>query len=182
VPGDIDPSVTDRAVAADAPARLRERGMRWTPQREQVLDAVRRLGHATPEQIAAATRDVDIATVYRTLDVLEDVGLLAHAHLGHGAPSYGLADQPHIHVVCHVCDRVIDPPAGVADELVARLAAERGFLVDLPHLAVFGTCAQCVAAGAGPGGDARGNSGHSHDAALSGRGAQRDAATPGDRA
>lgn len=157
-----------RAVgSADAAARLRARGMRWTPQREQVLDAVRRLGHGTPEQIAAATADVDLATVYRTLDVLEDVGLLAHTHLGHGAPSYGVAEEQHIHVVCHICGTVIDPPADLANELVARLASERDFVVDLSHLTVFGACADCANERRSVGGNSR----HSHDAASAGAGA-----------
>lgn len=163
------------AGPADAPARLRARGMRWTPQREQVLAAVHRLGHGTPEQIAAATEDVDLATVYRTLDVLEQVGLLAHTHLGHGAPSYGLAEQQHIHVLCHVCGTVVDPPDGLADELVSRLADERRFVVDLSHLTVFGLCADCVGKRDGEHGAARGNSGHSHDAASAGHRAGRDA-------
>jgi Fur family ferric uptake transcriptional regulator len=127
--------------------RLRERGMRMTPQRQRVMDAVTQLVHATPDQVSEAVPDVDLTTVYRTLETLEQIGLLAHTHLGHGAPSYRLAEDDHIHVVCHHCSSVVDAPAGLADELAARLRSERGFVLDRSHFTVFGTCADCVAAG-----------------------------------
>jgi len=136
---------TDRTVPlAD---RLRERGMRMTPQRQRVVDAVTRLVHATPDQVAELTPDVDLTTVYRTLETLEQIGVLAHTHLGHGAPSYRLAEDDHIHVVCHHCSSVVEAPPGLADELFTRLLNERGFTVDRSHFTVFGTCADCLAKG-----------------------------------
>ena len=128
---------------------LRARGLRMTPQRRNVLDAVHRLGHATPEQIAAEVREVDLTTVYRTLQVLEELGLLAHAHFGHGAPSYRRADDAHVHVVCHSCGSVVDAAPDLADQLAARLAAELGFALDVAHFTVFGHCARCGAAPVG---------------------------------
>jgi len=121
--------------------------MRMTPQRQRVMDAVTQLVHATPDQVAEATPDVDLTTVYRTLEVLEQIGMLAHTHLGHGAPSYRLADDDHIHVVCHHCSAVVDAPAGLADDLATRLLDERGFHLDRSHFTVFGTCADCAAGG-----------------------------------
>ena len=71
---------------------LRARGYRLTPQRQLVLEAVDRLGHATPDDLVAEVRKtangVNISTVYRTLELLEGLGLVTHAHLGHGAPTY----------------------------------------------------------------------------------------------
>lgn len=127
--------------------RLRERGMRMTPQRQRVMDAVTQLVHATPDQVSESVPEVDLTTVYRTLETLEQIGLLAHTHLGHGAPSYRLADDDHIHVVCHHCSSVVDAPPGLADELALRLRSERGFVLDRSHFTVFGTCADCAAAG-----------------------------------
>jgi len=126
-------------------ARLRGRGLRVTPQRVSVLGAVHDLRHATPEQIADALPDVDVTTVYRTLELLEELGLVKHAHLGHGAPSYRPADDDHIHVVCHACGSVVDVADNVVDTLAQRLAAERGFIVDRSHFTVFGRCAECSA-------------------------------------
>jgi Fur family transcriptional regulator, ferric uptake regulator len=139
-----------RARSASAPAvelaaRLRERGLRLTPQREQVLAAVRSLGHATPEEISESVSGVDVTTVYRTLELLEELGLVNHAHLGHGAPSYRPADDDHIHVVCHSCGAVADADPALVDPLARRLAADSGFVVDRAHFTVFGRCRDCAA-------------------------------------
>ena len=132
----------------DLATRLRSRGLRMTPQRDHVLAAVRELGHATPEQIGDAVPGVDITTVYRTLELLEQLGLVRHTHLGHGAPTFRPADDEHVHVVCHTCGRVIDAPDSLADDLAERLRDEQGFLVDRSHFTVFGQCNHCVAASA----------------------------------
>jgi Fur family ferric uptake transcriptional regulator len=128
----------------DLAASLRARGLRVTPQREQVLAAVRSLGHATPEQIGEHVPGVDVTTVYRTLELLEEIGLVRHAHLGHGAPSYRPADDEHIHVVCHSCGTVHDADPVVVDGLAAQLFAERGFVLDRGHFTVFGRCRACA--------------------------------------
>jgi Fur family ferric uptake transcriptional regulator len=131
--------------AADLATCLRARGLRVTPQREQVLTAVRTLGHATPEQISEHVRDVDATTVYRTLELLEEIGLVRHAHLGHGAPSYRPADDDHIHVVCHACGAVSDAAPELVDSLAEQLLAGSGFVVDRAHFTVFGRCRNCSA-------------------------------------
>ncbi|WP_375492961.1 Fur family transcriptional regulator [uncultured Jatrophihabitans sp.] len=137
---------TQRLVTA-----LRERGMRVTAQREQVLAAVHRLGHATPEQIGEAVDGVDVATVYRTLELLEELGLVRHTHLGHGPASYRPADDQHIHVVCHSCGAVVDAAPDLADSIAERLHADNGFELDRAHFTVFGRCASCAATEAGAG-------------------------------
>ena len=148
-------------AADDLADALRARGLRMTPQRRRVLEAVRSLGHATPEEISASLSDVDVATVYRAVQLLESLGLVAHTHLGHGAPSYRPAEDEHIHVVCHDCGAVIDAPTGLAATLVRRLQEERGFAVDLAHFTVFGRCADCIA-GNGTEHPARGHHHHDH--------------------
>jgi Fur family transcriptional regulator, ferric uptake regulator len=125
-------------------ARLHERGLRVTPQRERVLAAVRNLGHATPEEISDAVPDADRTTVYRTLELLEELGLIRHTHLDHGAPAYRPAEDDHVHVVCHECGAVVEAPAALADELERRLREERGFWLDRAHLTLFGRCAGCA--------------------------------------
>ena len=139
-------------AADDWQAQLRARGYRLTPQRELVLEAVGRLGHATPEQIAAAVREtaaaVNISTVYRTLELLEELGLVQHTHLGHGAPTYSIpvADD-HVHLVCRDCGGVQEVLSTVLDDLVRRVSADQGFVVDVGHFAVFGRCAGCAETG-----------------------------------
>jgi Fur family transcriptional regulator, ferric uptake regulator len=133
------------ASAADLADRLRARGLRVTTQREQVLAAVRGLGHATPEQISESVQGVDVTTVYRTLELLEEIGLVRHAHLGHGAPSYRPAEDEHIHVVCHTCGAVVDADPRLVDALANDLLADEGFVLDRPHFTVFGRCRNCAA-------------------------------------
>ena len=131
---------------ADLGTALHARGLRMTPQRELVLAAVRELGHATPEQIADAVPVVDLTTIYRTLDLLEQLDLVRHAHLQHGAPSYRPADDDHIHVVCHACGRITDQPPELVESLATELLARDGFVVDRAHLTVFGRCRGCAQA------------------------------------
>lgn len=119
-----------------------------TPQRQLVLDAVHALSHATPEEIFGeirrSTPGVNITTVYRTLELLETLGLVTHTHLGHGAPTYhaiGVAE--HLHLVCRVCQAVTEAPPSLVEGVVRDLAADRGFAVDLGHFTIFGVCARC---------------------------------------
>jgi Fur family ferric uptake transcriptional regulator len=126
---------------------LHQRGLRMTPQRQLVLDAVRALGHATPEQICARVQEVapavNITTVYRTLDLLERIGVVRHTHLGHGAPSYSEQEHEHVHLVCHDCGSVVEVPTTVMDGLTGRLRAEHGFELDVTHVALSGRCDHC---------------------------------------
>ncbi len=130
---------------------LRARGYRLTPQRQLVLAAVTELGHATPEDVHAWVRDraegVNISTVYRTLELLEDLDLVTHTHLGHGPPTYHAATlDAHAHLVCRTCGSVEEVQPALVQDLVDRLATERGFAVDVAHFAIFGECRSCVAA------------------------------------
>jgi Fur family ferric uptake transcriptional regulator len=129
----------------DAAARLRALGQRVTPQRRLVLEAVASLGHATPEQIHAEVGPgADLSTVYRTLDLLEEVGLVQHTHLGHGSPTWSVAEgEVHVHLVCRSCDAVREIPAAVVGDLKSALEAAEGFEIDISHLALTGRCAQC---------------------------------------
>jgi Fur family ferric uptake transcriptional regulator len=139
----------DRAVPETSLAQvLRARGLRMTPQRQLVLDAVRRLGHATPEQLHAAVQQtaaaVNITTIYRTLELLEELRLVTHTHLSHGAPTYHAAGgQQHIHLVCRGCGGVQDAEPSVLRPVTDKLAHQRGFLVDVTHVSLFGLCARC---------------------------------------
>jgi len=127
---------------------LHERGFRMTPQRQLVLDAVEELEHATPEQVCASVQRlapaVNITTVYRTLDLLERLGLVRHTHLGHGAPNYSVRDHEHVHLVCHWCGEVAEVPARLLDSLAGRLSADYGFRLDACHVALSGACAKCA--------------------------------------
>jgi len=134
----------------DLPTQLRSRGYRFTPQRQLVLEAVNELGHATPEDVhgwvVERAAGVNISTVYRTLELLEDVGLVSHAHLSHGAPTYHSTTEPqHVHLICRNCSTVIEvEPATVAPS-IDRLRDQHGFVADVGHLTIFGLCQECSA-------------------------------------
>lgn len=127
---------------------LHRRGMRMTPQRQLVLDALLELPHATPEQVCKhvqrTTPSVNITTIYRTLELLEELDLVRHTHLGHGAPTYSLHEHEHVHLVCHRCGRVDESPRELMDQLCGTLRERYGFALDAAHLALSGTCRDCT--------------------------------------
>ncbi len=128
--------------------RLRGSGYRLTPQRQLILGAVEELGHATPDEVLAAVRArasaVNASTVYRTLEVLEELGLVRHTHLSDRAPTYHSTREPeHFHLVCRNCHRVRSVDPGVVAALLETLRREHDFEVDLGHLAIFGRCTDC---------------------------------------
>jgi Fur family ferric uptake transcriptional regulator len=129
--------------------QIRERGGRVTPQREIVLEALHRLPeHVTAEQIledvSGRNPNINLTTIYRTLELFEELGLVYHAHMGHGAGSYHLSSRgTHNHLVCRFCGAEIDADirslAGVEDEVMAR----HGFEADFSHFAITGLCSAC---------------------------------------
>jgi Fur family ferric uptake transcriptional regulator len=145
----MDTSSTVDGTGGPAALRrtLHQRGLRMTPQRQLVLDAVRELGHATPEQICSqvqkAAPAVNITTVYRTLDLMERIGLVRHTHLGHGAPTYSEQEHQHVHLVCHACGSITESPTDLMDDLAERLRRESDFELDPSHVALSGLCRAC---------------------------------------
>lgn len=130
--------------------RLRAGGHRVTPQRTAILAAIETLSHPTAESIYEHVHGdeptLNRSTVYRTLQVLQDLGLITHAHLGSGAPVYHLADDPpHVHLVCLSCQRVVSLPVTEARSFAATVERRTGFGIDATHSAIYGTCAQCRA-------------------------------------
>ena len=128
---------------------LRARGYRLTPQRELVLAAVESLGHATPEQVFSEVRlhsaAINLSTVYRTLELLDELGVIRHAHIENRTPTYhSTSGHEHFHLVCHRCSAVTTVASGEAADFAAAMARRHdGFVVDVGHLTVFGTCAGC---------------------------------------
>jgi len=132
----------------DLSDKLRGSGKRMTAQREQILRAVETLGHATPDEVLAEVHrhstSINISTVYRTLEILEELGLVRHAHLSDRAPTYhSVGDHEHFHLVCRNCHRVISVDPDVLTPVIEVLRGEHGFTPDVGHLTVFGTCKEC---------------------------------------
>ncbi|MDQ1249217.1 MAG: Fur family transcriptional regulator, ferric uptake regulator [Actinomycetota bacterium] len=137
-------------MTAAAVQVLHEHGYRATPQRLLVLAAVGELRHATPEQILAhihqTSPGVNLSTVYRVLEVLEDVDLVTHAHIGSGSATYHATDGPaHLHFRCGGCGRVQSLPAIIAEPFVQQVRERLGFHADVTHAGIDGRCRECAA-------------------------------------
>ena len=132
---------------------LHARGLRWTPQRRLILDVLAATqGHVTGSDIVERCRARDPettpSTVYRTLDVLEELGYLHHSHGADGREEYHVLPQSeHAHLQCEDCGRSWEIEPAEANELVAGLQRARGFRVHVGHLTIAGRCAECGATG-----------------------------------
>lgn len=129
---------------------LRRRGLRMTPQRQIILDAITSsTGHISAEtvhqQVVARFPNVNISTVYRTLDLLQDLGLVTHTHFDDGIAQYHLAEESsHQHLACRGCGSQVEIDLTILEPLARGLREDYGFRADLAHFAIVGLCATCA--------------------------------------
>ncbi len=141
----------DEALEARVDAaldQLRASGARITTSRRLLLRCLYAGGsHQTAEELAQDVQelapDVHLSTVYRNLDELERLGLVHHAHLGHGPANYHLPDEEHGHLVCESCGAIFEAPEGFFEALSTAASGRYGFTIDPRHFAVLGRCAGC---------------------------------------
>ncbi len=135
-------------------ARVRAAGGRVTVARRALVQALVSGDHLTADDLAAQVQarhpEVHLSTVYRTLDALEDLGIVTHVHLGHGGAVYHMTESAHLHLVCSRCGVVIELADGVIAPLAQRVLRENGFTLDARHFALLGTCQLCMAGVAEP--------------------------------
>jgi Fur family ferric uptake transcriptional regulator len=127
---------------------LRGRGLRMTPQRQAIVSEVMRAqGHISPAAVARRVQGqmpgVNPSTVYRTLAMLEEMGILSHAHLEGGAEYHRAGEGGHVHLTCSHCGAEDDLSLAEADSLEQLVRQHRGFRPDLTHFAISGLCAAC---------------------------------------
>ena len=136
-------------------ALLRASGDRVTASRRAVVEAlVAGDHHVTADDIVARVAERDggdadahRATVYRTLDRLQELGVVSHVHLGHGPSTFHLDHidaRPHHHAVCSSCGAVVEVPIDALDALADRLRSDHGFELSSQHFALSGRCASCA--------------------------------------
>jgi len=129
--------------------RLREKGYRLTPQRLMILEAIEHNDeHISAEeiytQVAAKYPDVNISTVYRTLELLKKLGMVYEIDLGEGRIRYHAEESGHHHhLVCQQCGTVIDIDEAALFTLKDILMRDYHFQAELRHVGVFGTCEKC---------------------------------------
>jgi Fur family ferric uptake transcriptional regulator len=133
---------------------LQTRGMRVTPQRAIIFDAIEKLdGHITAEDIFAevqlANPFISLATVYRTLELLQDLSLVTPTNLGGSQTYFALREHgSHHHLVCQECGNIEEFSDELLNSLRLDLAREHSFRAQISHMSIFGLCKVCRENGA----------------------------------
>ena len=141
-------------------SRLRECGYKLTPQREAIWDAMLGVsGHVTPQQlyevISEIHPEIGLVTVYRTLAIFEEIGLICEIDCGDGLHHYSLHEcnqhdneefehHHHHHVICSQCSAVMElEEVAELDDIVKELESKTGFSISSHKLDFYGICSQC---------------------------------------
>jgi Fur family transcriptional regulator, ferric uptake regulator len=127
---------------------LRRHGGRVTTSRRLLLQALfEASGHRNAEELAEVVQsqapDIHLSTIYRNLEELGRLGVIVHAHLGHGPATYHLASGAHGHLVCEECGSMVEAPDELFADLSRSAQARFGFDIDPHHFAVLGRCRSC---------------------------------------
>ena len=131
---------------------IRKLGYRLTDQRRAIVREVMKVqGHISPQQVVRRVQEkvpgVNASTIYRTLEMLEDAGVVAHAHLEKGAEYHRVGNHDHVHLECARCGRQESIAAAHVAPASAAIAHRNGFVPDFTHFAISGLCAECAADG-----------------------------------
>ncbi|MDQ3765888.1 MAG: transcriptional repressor [Actinomycetota bacterium] len=138
---------TDQA-AARVLEMLRLKGLRVTPQRRAIVSEVMRAqdhinaGHLAT-LVAQRVPGVNASTVYRTLGLLDELGVLVHAHFEDGVEYHRAPEAGHVHLTCSSCGRNDSLPRSEVQPLERHLLERHGFSADLTHFAISGMCERC---------------------------------------
>ncbi|MFQ5421184.1 MAG: Fur family transcriptional regulator [Anaerolineae bacterium] len=132
--------------------QIRRRGYRVTPQRQLILDTLCQMGgHATPSelfrQVQPQMPSLNQATVYRVLDFLCDMNLVAKTEWGGSRVYEIIGHVPHHHLVCRRCGYTEILDDAHLQDLSDHLQQQHGFKAEINHLAITGLCAQCLKSG-----------------------------------
>ncbi|MFC2000124.1 Fur family transcriptional regulator [Chloroflexota bacterium] len=137
---------TEKSIAET----LKRRGYKLTPQRRAVLNAMAMShDHVTPQTIYERVHEqypsVGLVTVYRTLKILADLGLICEVHSGGNCRSYLITrpSEHHHHLICHDCGTVVDFTNCELSNIERRLTEETGFDIEGHLLEFDGRCPGC---------------------------------------
>lgn len=131
---------------------LKAQGMRITPQRAIIFEAIETMeGHITAEQIFAKVKKVNsyinLATIYRTLELLQDLNLMTQTNLGQGKTFFALQNHcSHHHLVCEACGCIEEFCDDVLEPVRLKLADQYDFEAHTDHISIFGLCSRCRSA------------------------------------
>jgi Fur family ferric uptake transcriptional regulator len=129
---------------------LRQKGYRVTPQRAVILETVAHMrGHHSVQEVFAKAESslpgLNVATVYRTLDMLHRAGMVEILSTTANITCFSLRDpeHPHYHLICRNCDAMQEIEPVLFDELAETLHKTHGFSLDHRHLTFSGLCKDC---------------------------------------
>lgn len=132
---------------------LKNKGYKLTPQRRSIVDTIieNEGEHLTAEEIYDKVKkncpEIGLATVYRTILLLEDVGLVSRLHLNDGCSRYELVHSDeahrHHHLVCNICNRVIEVEDDLLEDLEAEIEGKYNFKILDHSLKFYGICGEC---------------------------------------
>jgi len=127
---------------------LRARGHRVTPQRRAIVaETLGTEGHIAPQAVAKKVSErvpgVNASTVYRTLELLEELGYVSHAHLEDGFQYHLVGQGGHVHLVCARCGRQEALPVDKTVPFKRLIEKHSGFSPDFSHFSISGLCAAC---------------------------------------
>ncbi len=132
---------------------LHDKGLRLTPQRQLVLEAMVNLGkgHLTADEVYEITKaesnDISLATIYRTLDLFVDMNLLRRFDSGDGVARYEIdsekSEHYHHHLICLQCGKITEFKDDLLDELEENISKKAGFMIADHCLRFFGYCQEC---------------------------------------
>jgi Fur family peroxide stress response transcriptional regulator len=128
---------------------LRKKGYKATPQRIAICRfALHSRDHPTAQRIYSAVKEfhptVSLATVYKTLQVLRELGLIQELNFLQGQARFDSCVQPHINLVCLRCGNIIDLEDPIAREIIARAAAATKFTATGQRFDIYGICQRCA--------------------------------------
>ena len=142
------------ACGEELAGKLRQRGFRVTPQRGVILETIaHNHGHQSVQEVydqaSESLPGLNIATVYRTLEMLHQAGLVDLLSTKADIVRFSLHDpeRPHYHLICRNCDQVLELPPDLIDELAMAMKHDHGFELDSSHLTLTGICRDCEARG-----------------------------------
>jgi Fur family ferric uptake transcriptional regulator len=128
---------------------LSHRGYRMTPQRMMIVSAIESSdNHISAEdiyeQVAAKYPNVNVSTVYRTLELLEQLGLVTKTEMGVGRIMYHPIEKGHHHhLICRECGSIIDLDESIMEHLKETILRDYQFTAELRHLGILGLCSDC---------------------------------------
>lgn len=130
--------------------QIKKKGHRVTRSRELICKILEDSGHAhftvdeLYKKVTKKNTDIDLATVYRTLELLGEIGLIAHLHQAHGSGIYFLKNNENtMHIICLDCNKIIDVSSKSYNKINDLLMNETQFKLIRNNFIYSGVCGNC---------------------------------------